>query len=529
MDGSGFYGGGCGGYGGGGVPHMSASAEGAQTEAGQQQQVAGAASPSSTPVQRQQQLLQIAAVLQNRATYTAKRTARALLEYCSSGDVRPLLAVQRHLCGVQDENGDTPLHLAIIHQQPAVVKQLLHSIISIPQQNIINRLNHLGQSPLHLAVITRQLKVIEALMKFGADPTLLDRDGHTIVHLAAHAGDEDTLRLVLALLGERHAHLVNTADFSGLYPLHLAVRRGGERCLRILVESGAKINAQEQKSGCTALHLAVKENLIKVACTLITELKADVNVSTFGGNSPLHLAASQGSPPLCSMLIAAGANKNLENDEPLFFSSSSSDEDEEDRRVRPTDRRQTEDDEISGQVQAVSSSLQRVQINPRKRPATGHKPFDLAKCKKVRNLLESNHGPKSSPHSSKRHKPSPEESAGNQMLDGELMQKLCGLLTQSQVPWKELAEKLGMLTLAHLYQESPSPCQNLLENYQLAGGAVEGLVEALQSLGLSEGVRLLRQTQLREDKQSTDTTVDSGFGSQGIEEEDGELPAMATS
>ena len=48
-----------------------------------------------------------AAALQHKATYTAKRTARALHEYCSSGDVRPLLDVQRHLCGVQDENGDT--------------------------------------------------------------------------------------------------------------------------------------------------------------------------------------------------------------------------------------------------------------------------------------------------------------------------------------------------------------------------------------------------------------------------------------
>lgn len=108
------------------------------------------------------------------------------------------------------------------------------------------------------------------------------------------------------------------------------MRRDGERCLRLLVEGGAKINAAEQKSGSTALHLAVKENLFKVACTLITEvlqtphqsrrrelselqlnlsrlqLKAEVNVCTFGGNTPLHLAASLGSPTLCSMLIAAG-------------------------------------------------------------------------------------------------------------------------------------------------------------------------------------------------------------------------------
>lgn len=60
---------------------------------------------------------------------------------------------------------------------------------------------------------------------------------------------------------------------AGLHPLHLAVRRDGERCLRLLVEGGAKINAPEQKSGNTSLHLAVRENLFKVACTLITEVR----------------------------------------------------------------------------------------------------------------------------------------------------------------------------------------------------------------------------------------------------------------
>lgn len=36
---------------------------------------------------------------------------------------------------------------------------------------------------------------------------------------------------------------------------------------------------------------------------------------------------------------------------------------------------------------------------------------------------------------------------------------------------------------------------------------MEGLVEALQSLGLTEGVRLLRQAELREDKQNTGTEL----------------------
>jgi nuclear factor NF-kappa-B p105 subunit len=36
----------------------------------------------------------------------AKRHANALFDYAVTGDVKVLLAVQRHLTAVQDENGD---------------------------------------------------------------------------------------------------------------------------------------------------------------------------------------------------------------------------------------------------------------------------------------------------------------------------------------------------------------------------------------------------------------------------------------
>lgn len=86
---------------------------------------------------------------------------------------------------------------------------------------------------------------------------------------------------------------------------------------------------------------------------------------------------------------------------------------------------------------------------------------------------------------------------------------------------------------------------------QLGGGQVDGLVEALQCLGLTEGVRILRDAELRDDKLNagnerqrqrhlnesecnkltslllsvqSEATVDSGFGSQPMEEEE---PASA--
>lgn len=480
---------------------MSGSAP--QSGAAQQQQQSDRQSGGQSDSPLRQQLLQIAAALNSRVSQSARQTAAALLQYCSTGDARVLLAIQRHLCGIQDGNGDTPLHLAIIHHQTGVIQQLIHTLLSSQQQGIINTANHLQQTPLHLAVITRQVKVVEVLLKAGADPSLVDKDGRTPLHLAALAGDHNILRFLLAHLGECHAHLVNMPDFHGLHPLHLAVRRDGERCLRLLVEGGAKINEPEQKSGNTALHLAVRENLFKVACLLITELRADVNACTFGGNTPLHLAASLGSPTFCSMLIAAGADKSIENDEPLFFSSSSSDDEDEPIREEEKER----------EVAPKTS-------NPRKRPAGGHTPLDLAKCQKVRKVLLPSKSPKSDRRGSGNIRPttSSTEEAERVGLDEDTLSRLVDVLSVGDVPWKKLAEKLGMMTLTHLYQDSPTPCRQLLHHYKLGGGAVEGLVEALHSLGLTKGVRLLRNAELRDDKHNTDVTVDSGFGSQPMED-----------
>lgn len=67
-------------------------------------------------------------------------------------------------------------------------------------------------------MITRQVKVVEVLLKAKADPSLLDKDGRSPLHLAALAGDSMSLRLLLAHLEERHAHVVNTPDYHGETP-----------------------------------------------------------------------------------------------------------------------------------------------------------------------------------------------------------------------------------------------------------------------------------------------------------------------
>ncbi|KAG2466527.1 NFKB1 factor, partial [Polypterus senegalus] len=154
--------------------------------------------------------------------------ACALFNYAITGDIKELLAVQRPLIATQDENGDTGLHLGVIHSKSEAVKNLADVLAGIPGEDVINMRNDLYQTPLHLAVITEQLTVVESLLKAKADVSLTDRNGNTALHLAAKEGQAAILghllqyKEVKLLLNQPNS---NGADiykenFEPLYEIH---------------------------------------------------------------------------------------------------------------------------------------------------------------------------------------------------------------------------------------------------------------------------------------------------------------------
>ncbi|NXK51959.1 NFKB2 factor, partial [Chauna torquata] len=479
----------------------------------------------------------------------ARRNAHALLDYSVTADPRMLLAVQRHLAASQDENGDTPLHLAIIHEQTAVIKQLIDVVVSIPSRQIINITNNLQQTPLHLAVITKQPQVVQLLLQARADSTLLDRYGNSLLHLALQAGDEEMLRTLLAHLGSAAPYLLHLPNFHGLLPVHLAVKAKSLACLDLLVRKGADVNAVERQGGRTPLHLAVEMENLNMATHLVKKLGADVNSQTFAGNTPLHLAAGLGSPTLTKLLLKAGADVLRENDEPVSPSSSEASSDTD---ADPEEQELSmELGEPSPGVQCGSSphpapEQEQGEAGPRQRRC--HTPLDLTRSQKVRDILlqASQAGPEAELPAAPR--------PGNVLsLDSDALQGLEQLLNQdsSGSDWMELAKRLGLCSLVETYKDTPSPSVSLLHSYevsawpghpvlplsppcpapltvlslQLAGGSLGGLLEALDSMGLRKAVRMLRKTEALEKLQSTEIKEDSAYGSESVEEE--QAPALA--
>lgn len=96
----------------------------------------------------------------------------------------------------QDEDGDTALHIAVVQGELAVVRKLIDLLLWA--QRGLDIYNNLRQTPLHLAVITQQVDMVEDLLRAGADPAALDRNGQTALHLCCEYDQQDCLSLVLS-------------------------------------------------------------------------------------------------------------------------------------------------------------------------------------------------------------------------------------------------------------------------------------------------------------------------------------------
>ncbi|CAH2256520.1 NF-kappa-B inhibitor epsilon [Pelobates cultripes] len=215
-------------------------------------------------------------------------------------------------CWRKEMDGDTLLHLAIIHSMPDIALYFT----SLVTKDILDIQNDLYQTALHLAVYLDQRRVVEALVFKGANGELQDRKGDTALHVACENQHLECARIVLqGLRGQLNMHLQN---WNGLSCIHVATLKRDRALISLLMESGADINDQEGTSGKTPLHLAVEI----ADCSLVTELlryRPCVNATMYNGCTPLHLAVGRKDSGLARLLCQAGADtliRNREGDTP---------------------------------------------------------------------------------------------------------------------------------------------------------------------------------------------------------------------
>ncbi|KAG7508530.1 NF-kappa-B inhibitor alpha-like [Solea senegalensis] len=203
------------------------------------------------------------------------------------------------------EDGDTPLHLSIIHEATDYALQMIKLSHNHP---FLNLQNHQRQTALHLAVITEQPQLVEKLLKAGCDPRLTDNCGNTALHIACKRGSLTCFSVITQTCQRHLTSIMSFPNYSGHNCLHLASINGYISLVENLVKLGADINAQEQCSGRTALHLAVDlQNSTLVRCLL--DLGANVNCMNYGGFTAYHLTYGRQSEEIRCQLFEKTAQE----------------------------------------------------------------------------------------------------------------------------------------------------------------------------------------------------------------------------
>ena len=182
----------------------------------------------------------------------------------------------------------SPLRASDIHQ--AVEAGNLKSVLSLIDGNIelLNARDNNGRTPLHLALELGRGEIVDSLIARGADVNLPDKDNNSPLHYAAVSGDAGLVRSLL----EKGAATINDTSctqrggFVGDWtPLHLACLEGYPETVQLLLDHGADIEARDGLQR-TPLILSAESGNLRVAEILI-DRGADMNAEAVRGYTAL--------------------------------------------------------------------------------------------------------------------------------------------------------------------------------------------------------------------------------------------------
>uniref|UniRef100_A0A8D0BJF8 Palmitoyltransferase n=1 Tax=Salvator merianae TaxID=96440 RepID=A0A8D0BJF8_SALMN len=179
-----------------------------------------------------------------------------------------------------DKENVTLLHWAAINNRRDLVK------FFISKGAVVDQLGgDLNSTPLHWAVRQGHLSMVILLLKYGADPALIDGEGYSSLHLAVLF---QHMPIIAYLISKGQS--INTADRNGQTPLMLAAYKIiGTEPTRFLLKFDPSLKAVDNVEKNTALHWAVKAGNVS-AVDILLDAGSSLDIKNIKGETPLDLA-----------------------------------------------------------------------------------------------------------------------------------------------------------------------------------------------------------------------------------------------
>ena len=219
----------------------------------------------------------------------------------------------------QQADGATALHWAVHWDDVESARLLIRAGADV------KAVNDYAVTPLSLACLNGSAVMVESLLTAEADPNAAGLTGVTPLMTAARTGSAAVVKALLA----HGARVEATELLEGQTALMWAVSEGHLAVVQLLIEAGADVNARSiaktvvrgllqpetltvEEGAFTPLHFAARQGDLESA-RLLLDSGANVNARTVDGLTALLVATVRGHTTLAKLLLEKGADPNVAN------------------------------------------------------------------------------------------------------------------------------------------------------------------------------------------------------------------------